>query len=249
MTEHLDDGRWRSAVEAELLGQATDDQRDTLEGYEPRGEEHQTEKALLDALRGPPEVDHDDRDRATLQAVLEGFETDDVAQAAQRDSVADRRRAWTPVAVLVTAVAAAAAIVVWITGDDETVTPRPAVSRGDVKAPRTATPLAAMDSHTRARSRRSRARSRSRLHSPDGVELSASDEACAQRDGTSACWDAGTRFVAQPSGELTLLDGRVEVRAGERTTASVKVDDLTVAPTPNSAVVIDRRGRRILGVG
>ena len=216
-----------------MLGEASDEQQALLDAYVPDSDEHRAEHALLAALRDvPPATSNADQDDAVLAAVLSDFDRD----VQPGTDPARRGRTALRIAGGATLVAMAAAAAVWLSRVEPAPSP-PAetTARATVPEPafgrwRVRSGAAILESGTKQFS----------TELPEGVPLVAQGELCVEHAGMSACCAEGARFVARPTGQLTLLDGKVDLRATEPGGQAIDVGDLRVEPGRSSVFVIER---------
>lgn len=255
MTLHLDDARWRAAVDADLRGDATPAQSDFLEGYEPRGAEQRAEAAFLASLgEGPRESDEETDSEALpnwLGAAIDthvrtAVTTRPVPTVPPEASAVSQSRRPLP---LLMAAAAAAALVVTLgasaflrLGSPEAphqlqagsvavvpvVDATPAVEAPDTRAPwRVASGSASLTDPSTAL--------------PVDQPLRVESTLCLERPGHSICADAESRVTARASGALALHIGTATVRSEAADDVRVELDEVTVHAGDHSIVVIERQ--------
>jgi len=240
MTLHLDDARWRAAVDADLRGDATPAQSEFLRDYQPHGTEQRAEAAFLASLaEEPSESDAEAPD--WLDGVLDSH----VRTAASTRPVpalpAEAGRSRWPLfvaaaaAILVTA--GASVFVFGGTSEDphhleagrvSAIPPIDTAPAGDAQAP---WQVASGSAHLTASS------SALPVDQPLVVETAL----CVERPGHSICADANSRLTARSSGALALHVGTATVRSEDADEVRVELDDVTVHAAAHSVVVIDRQ--------
>ena len=245
MTLHLDDARWRAAVEAELLGEATAEQKALLATHRPQGVEHRAEQAVLAALADPPDAPDAVDDESLVAAAIDAWADEQGIEAMPR-----RSRVMPLVLAAVTGAAAAIVATVLLTRPDEpepvaaepstiatveeSVSPEPVepAPTEPVRAPAAWTVVSGLVTREDASEPVTGAL-------PSGVTLIASAPMCAERGTTRACLGAASRFEA--TGDLLdLLDGEVEVRSEAAAEATLELGELAVEPAPFTTVVVQR---------
>lgn len=235
MTLHLEDARWRAAVDAELRGDATPEQKDLLTAYAPRGEEHRAEAAFLAALAEPPAV-RDEATPAWLATAVDVYAKTS-AETGRLASV-ERRPRWLWLA-------AAAGLVLAIGGtvaalqlgpDPHTATSFEVAALAQDDAPEF---LPDDEPTTPWQIASGSARLTDTL--PIDEMLTVESELCAERRGHSVCADAGARVTARGSGALALHEGTATIRSEDADDIRVELDDVNVHAASHSVVVIERR--------
>lgn len=243
MTLHLDDARWRAAVEAELLGEATPEQQALLASHEPQGPEHRAERSLLAALADAEDGtdDFDDFDEEAMLETVVG------AWAEEQPTEAPRRRSRAMPLMLAAITGAAAAIVatILLTRPDapDPVAPEP-VATVDVTPPSVPPPPtkpieAPVEAWTLVSGVATANGEPLAGELPQGVTLVATAPTCAERAGTRACLSAASRFETK-AGAIDLLDGEVEVQSQSTADATLGLGELVVEPAPFTTVVVQR---------
>jgi hypothetical protein len=232
MTLHLDDARWRSAVDAHLRDEASAEQAALVGDYAPHSDEHRAEAAFLAALAEPPtDVEGSP---AWLETAVDIY-TRTAAETGAHAVVAKRRWPWLAAAaavVLVAGVSTAALL-----GADaprraesfEVATLVPAEAEDDVAPADAKAPWQLASGSARI----------SAL--PIDQPLTVESELCAERPGHSICADAGSRVTARGSGALALHEGAATIRSKEADDVRVELDDVTVHAANHSVVVIERQ--------
>ncbi len=250
MTVQLDDARWRAAVDAAAVDEASAEQLALLERYQPQGTEYRAEHALLAALRDPSElVDPSspaEDDDALLGAVMARFEGRD--DLTMQPAPAPRRMAPLALAATAGAVLAAGLAAVWIgthpgsgLGADPASALAPALAdlsghldgSGSPTSPRWRVASGSATVATNATT--------SSAALPIDVPLRVEDALCTERSGASICMRTGTRFVARASGGITVLEGYAEVRTQEVARPPIDLDEVRVEADADSVVVLERR--------
>jgi len=246
MTLHLDDARWRAAVEADLLGEATPEQKALLASHEPQGAEHRAEQNLLAALAHAQDGADDLDEEAVLEAVVGAWASEQPIAATRRKSRA------VPLALAAVVGAAAAAIVatVLLTRPDspELVPPelQPVATKEEgmppsppsqppppepIEAPSETWTLlsgtATLDGQPVAG------------ELPTGVKLLASAPICAERKGTRACLGAASSFEATTD-SIALFEGEIEMQSETAASSRLSLGELAVEPAPFTTVVVQR---------
>lgn len=239
MTLHLEDARWRSAVDAELQGEATPEQQDRLARYEPRGDEHRAEAAFLAALAEPPASGrHEALPPAWLETAVDVYAKTSARTSAH--AVVERRPRWVWLA-------AAAGLLLAVGGTVAALELRPdphtaqsfevvPVAMGDA-------PQRVPEADPAARSPWQIASGSARLTQtlPIDEMLTVESALCAERQGHSICADAGARVTARGSGAFALHEGTATIRSEETNDIRVELDEVTVHAAAHSVVVVERR--------
>lgn len=232
MTLHLDDARWRSAVDAHLRDEASAEQAVLLDEYAPQSDEHRAEAAFLAALAEPP------TDVAENPAWLEtavDIYTRTAAETGAHPVVARPRWTWLAAAAALVLVAGVSAAV--LLGADaprhaesfEVATLAPAETEEHVAPSDAEAPWQIASGSARL----------SAL--PIDQALTVESELCAERTGHSICADAGSRVTARGSGALALHEGTATIRSEEADDVRVELDDVTVHAAKHSVVVVERQ--------
>lgn len=240
MTLHLDDARWRAAVEAELLGEATPEQQALLASHEPQGAEHRAEQSLLAALADAEDGDDDFDEEAMLDAVVGAWAQEQPIQAPRR-----RARAMPLMLAAITGAAAAIVATILLTRPDapDPVAPEP-VATVEVTPPSVAPPPtmpveAPVEAWTLVSGVATANGEPLAGELPQGVTLVATAPTCAERAGTRACLSAASRFETKADA-IDLLDGEVEVQSQSTADARLGLGELVVEPAPFTTVVVQR---------
>lgn len=242
MTLHLDDARWRAAVDADLCGDATPAQSEFLQDYQPQGAEQRAEAAFLASLaEGPSDSD------AEAPDWLDGVLDTHVRTAASTRplpavpaELVEARPRWplfvaAAAAILVTA--GASVFIFGGTSEDphhleagrvSAIPPIDAAPAGDAQAP---WQVASGSAHLTASS----------TALPVDQPLVVETALCVERPGHSICADANSRLTARSSGALALHVGTATVRSEDADEVPIELDDVTVHAAPHSVVVIDRQ--------
>lgn len=232
MTLHLDDARWRSAVDAHLRNEASAEQNTRLGEYTPQSDEHRAEAAFLAALAEPP-TDVEENP-AWLETALD-IHTRTAAETGshEHEIVAKHRWPWLAVAAVLIAGVGAPVLI----GADE---PRRAESfevatlaspQADDEAVRLDTGAPWTISSGSARL--------SAL--PRDQALTVESELCAEQTGHLICADAGSRVAARGPGALALHEGTATIRSNDANDVRVELGDITVHAEKHSVVVIERQ--------
>lgn len=232
MTLHLDDARWRSAVDAHLRDEATSEQAALLDAYEPRSDEHRAEAAFLAALAEPPsEASVEAQENpAWLETAVDVYST---AAATGAHRVVRRRR-W-PLFV------AAAALALAVGLGAAAQLGRDAPHRAESFEVATVLPEPADTDTAAADTSWQIASGSARLSAlPIDQTVTVESELCAKRTGHSICADAGSRVTARGSGALALHEGATTIRSEDDDDVRVELDDVTVHASRHSVVVIER---------
>ena len=237
MTLHLDDARWRSAIDAALRGEATPEQHDLIAQYEPQSDEHRAEAAFLAGLAAPPPV-RDEPTPAWLETAVDVYVTTS-AETGKHDAVVRSRRwPW---------ITAAAGLALAIGGTFAALghrpTPRTAESfqvaaLAEETAPETRSET---DAHPTSPWQIASGSARLTDTLPVDEMLTVESELCAERRGHSVCADAGARVTARGSGALALHEGTATIRSEEDHDVRVEFDEVTVHAAAHSVVVVERR--------
>lgn len=236
MTLHLEDARWRAAVDASLLGEATDEQTALLATSTPRGEAHQAEAEFLAALAAEPAVEDADETPAWLDAAVEAFGADATPAPAPTQRP---QRLWWPWVAAAAALALTVGAGAWLARTPETEPPaetvataptaseQPAPSWTVQSGQATAVPTAASTDDPL----------------PIGQRLEVETELCASRPSHTVCAATGSEVTARASGALALHQGVATVRTrGTAADVVVELDaTLVVEASANSVVVIEQR--------
>ena len=244
MTLHLDDARWRAAVEADLLGEATPEQQDLLASHEPRGAEHRAEQALMAALADAGDEADDLDEEAMLDAVVGAWAQEKPVEAPRL-----RSRAVPLMLAAITGAAAAVVATVLLTRPDApdpvaperepVATVEDAVTPPPVEPP----PVDPIEAPTQAWTLLSGAATLDgepvEGEVPTGATLVASAPACVERGSTRACLSAASRFETTTDA-IGLLDGEVELQSESSADATLGLGELAVEPAPFTTVVVQR---------
>lgn len=229
MTLHLDDARWRAAVDAHVQDEASAEQAALLSDYTPHGDEHRAEAAFLAALAEPPASDPNEEDPAWLLAAVDAH-----VRAVPEPAPAPTRRwpYWVASAAAVLALVAAAALASTPPEAHELQTRAPVALSAPSTGPAPADPTDRwfIASGTIARPTL-----------PTDQQLTVESELCAGRVGHSVCVQPGARITARTSGDLALHAGTATVHSNDAEDVRVELDDVSVHPAPHSVVVIDRQ--------
>jgi len=268
MTLHLDDARWRAAIDADAVGEANDEQRALIRDHAPAGAEHRAEQQLLAALRDDELANERLDDEASLIASAVDAFIQPAPTAAREVRVevpaeVRSRSRWWKVAAVGAGIAAAAAAVVLLTGvpdapasspaevtmaapSSEGATAEPPLPEGTAPPPPPSPPAPAIRPSTgwAIASGRLTGPKGSGTGLPMGTGLEADEGLCLSRGAGRACLDRGARFEAKVDGPLMLHAGRAEVSAkGQSDDApdfAVALDDVTITPSQDTVVVIER---------
>ena len=242
MTLHLDDARWRAAVDADLRGDATPAQLEFLQDYEPKGAEQRAEAVFLAALaEGASESEDEAPDwlGAALDTHVRTTSTTPRPEASPDLAVADRRRWPLIVAASAAILVTAGASVYVLGGPSEDAHHLEAGRITEIPRAETGSPReASVPWHVASGSVRLTPSS-SAL--PVDQPLSVESALCVERPGHSICAEAGSRVTAQSSGVLALHVGTATVRSEDADGVRVELGDVTVHAARHSVVVIDRQ--------
>ncbi|MGH1347582.1 MAG: tetratricopeptide repeat protein [Nannocystales bacterium] len=223
MTLHLDDARWRAAVDAEHRGEASPTQRKLLEQYKPRGAEYRAEQAFLEALSAPPA--YEDTRPEWLDEVLDSMAT----EVEDRSPPRTRWLPWVSVAAAVLLTTVAAVVGMRWVGEE----------------PSRAEPIAfSVPSLPDASALESPPGGSPQVDPTSaGTQPGASiapSSLCASGPQHSICAKPDARVTAVDSGAVALHQGVVTIRSQDTEEAHVQLDDVTVRAGRHSVVVVER---------
>ncbi|MCR9163842.1 MAG: tetratricopeptide repeat protein [Nannocystaceae bacterium] len=229
MTLHLDDARWRSAVDAHLRDEATAEHATLLEQHVPRSEEHRAEAAFLAALAEPPA--DPEASPAWLQTAVDAYART-VAQTRSQPAVRSPRWPWLAAAAAIALVVGVGAALHF--GSDEAHRARSfeiATLIGPASEERrTDDAVWTIESGS------------ARLSAlPVDQVVTVEAELCAARPGRTICADAGSSVTARGSGALALHRGSATIRSEDSDDARVELDEVGVHASHHSVVVIERQ--------
>ncbi len=249
MTLHLDDARWRAAIDANLRGDATPAQSEFLEGYEPQGAEQRAEAAFLASLaEGPNALDGDTESAplpdwlgAAIDTHVRTAVTTRPLPAVPPDEPVSRARRPLLVAAAAILIAAGASAFLLRGSSEElhqlptgliaavpSVATQPASEAADVQVPwQVASGSVRLTESSSAL--------------PVDQPLRVESTLCLERPGHSICANADSQVTARSSGALALHIGSATVRSEDADDVRVELDDVTVHAGAHSVVVIDRQ--------
>ncbi len=229
MTLHLHDARWRAAVDASLLDEATDEQIDLLSTTTPRGDAHRAEAEFLAALAAEPLPATADEAPLWLDNAVDAF--------ANETPVVPTPRARWPWLAAAAAVLLTTGTVAWLmrTPDAESLVEPIATGPGELRtSPWTieSGQATVVPAETNAND-----------PLPIGQRLEVESELCASRPNHTVCAATGSKVTARASGALALHEGTATVRSrGAATDVVVELDDsLFVEASAHSVIVVERR--------
>jgi len=230
MTLHLDDARWRAAVDAELRGEATPEQSALAAEHAPQSDEHRAEAAFLAALADPP-TEAQDADPAWLKSAVDAY----AETQRPEPSEAHRPRPWVWVAAAIVVSIGAASLALRNPQTPQHAEPSLVAHRSPA--------LEAADAPPHDDSSWQIASGSARLTAalPIDQTITVETRLCAERAGHSICADAGARVTARGSGALALHAGKATVRSQEDDDVRVELDAVTVHAAAHSVVSIDRQ--------
>lgn len=246
MTLHLDDARWRAAIDADLRGDATPAQSELIAEYQPQGAQQRAEAAFLAALaEGPNELDVvEDEPLDWLSTALDTHVRATSTTRPQPAVQASTSRSRWPL------VAAAAAAILFTAGASYFALQSNAQDLRLLQAGQVA-PMPPMDMAPAAEAISAAepwqlASGSARLTAPSPTlpvdqTLSVESPLCVERPGHSICADAGSRVTARSSGALALHVGTATVRSEDAKDIHVELDDVTVRAASHSVVIIDHQ--------
>lgn len=246
MTLHLDDARWRAAIDADLRGDATPAQSELIAGYQPQGTQQRAEAAFLAALaEGPSELDAAEGE--TPEWLSTALDTHVRATTTTRPQPAVQARAnrsrWPVVAV-------AAAAILFTAGASYFALQSKSQNSRQLQAghlvPMPPMDMASAEAAAIAPEPWQLASGSARLTAPSPTlpidqTLSVESALCVERLGHSICADAGSRVMARSSGALALHSGTATVRSEDAKDIRVELDDVTVRAASHSVVIIEHQ--------
>ncbi len=228
MTLHLDDARWRAAVDAELRGEATPTQSELLAHYHPRGDEQRAEAAFLEKLReGPDAIDACTDETPTWLTAAVDAHLQSTSESRGRTTRA--RWPWLATAAALVLSTGLSIFALWSASQrPHELKPGQAivVAPGD-RSPSPAPIVAPSED----------------LPSEDlpSEDLPSEDTGmCVERPGYSICADAESQVTARSSGALALHSGTATVQTQDADGVRVELDQVTVLAAAHSVVVIER---------
>jgi len=228
MTLHLGDARWRSAVDAELRGEATPGQAELLKHYAPEGDEHRAEAAFLAALAERPSC-CEGSSPAWLNTALDAY------TETTRAPASPHRWPWLAAAAALLIAAGAGVFALHQPESSRRLEGTQVATLPSLEAP----PSPTKEDEAAWRITSGAARLEATL--PLDQALTVDARLCARQPGHTICADDGARITARSSGALALHEGKATVRSESSEDIRVELDAVTVHAAAHSVVVIDRR--------
>lgn len=232
MTLHLDDARWRAAVDADLQQQATPEQAELLADHAPRGAEHRAEAEFLEALARPPEGLDEDPDWLT-RAVDSHVQS---AGSTRRYATLGTTRRWPLMVASAAALVLVAVSAAWILKPSQ---PARELQTAQLSVPTIDRPTPAPEPWQLASGSASLTAPTPTL--PLDHPLTVESELCVTQSGHTICAEAGSHVTARSTGALALHRGTATVRTETSEDVRVELDEVVVHTGSHSVAVIERR--------